>query len=808
MSTLFREWLYVLRLLVKSPVVSLLTILVFATGFGLAVYMYALLKMFAYADLPFPNSDRIVTVDAVINGVNQENGLIPLHDYRYFAAHQKSFETFFPGRSEGVLLTAGSTAMRARGNYSGSAMFSLTGVNPQYGRAFGPADEQSGAPPVAILSHQLWQQFYGGDPGIIGRTVKISDVPTTIVGIMPVGFRFPISTEVWLPFSDPGVVQPGDKPQVHIYGLLKPGISLAEANRDLQGHAGLLAQNYPQTNKGLSVKAWPFTQANMEGALGLVAVMASATAFILLLVCVNVVNLLIARAGERQKELAIRAALGAPRHRLIRQMLLESMSLALAGGLVGLFCAAWAMEWAGIQFNSLGETIPFWWTFSITWETLLFAGVLVVGLGLAIGILPAWRASGGDLAGFLRDGTRGALGRRVAGFTRAMVGVETLLCTALLIGSGVLVLHMYETENADFGGQTKDVLRGRVSLDQSITYKDSDEAVLRLAQTVKRELESDLDPRTEAAIVATILPAQSGPVSPALSEDMDAADKELPRIMTVSALPGYFEGLNIRLLEGRSLQSTDSASSAPVAVINESLARQFWPNTSALGKRVKLDPQVPGSPWVTVVGVSEQIVHGEPSAKNREKPVIYLPLSQRIERELTFAVRSPRGLSADVLVSAVARADAGVPVWGVEPLESVIKRKNGGTRFISWMFVVFALLGLLLAGSGIYAITSRSVQLRTHEIGVRRALGANERHVFTLLFKESGKQLAIGSTIGLLMGAAMIKLLSEVIYDFRSDAPILFLLVVMLLTAVVGVATLIPALRAIRVSPNVALHYE
>lgn len=808
MNTLFREWLYVLRLLVKSPVVALLTILVFATGFGLAVYMYALLKMFAYAELPFPNSDRIVTMDAIINGVNQENGLIPLHDYRYFAEHQKSFDIFFPGRAGGVLITAGTTAMRARANYSGSAMFSLTGVNPQLGRAFGPADEQAGAPPVAILSHQLWQQFYGGDPRIIGRTVKMQDVPTTIVGVMPEGFRFPVSTEVWLPFSDPGVVQPGDKPHVHIYGLLKPGVSIEDAIRDLQGHAGLLAQTYPQTNKGLSVNAWPFTQANMEGAMGLVAVMASATAFILLLVCVNVINLLIARAGERQKELAIRAALGAPRHRLIRQMLLESMSLAVAGGLVGLFCAAWAMEWSRIQFNSLGDNIPFWWTFSITWETLLFAGVLVMGLGLIIGVLPAWKASGGDLTGFLRDGTRGALGRRVAGFTRALVGVEILLCTALLIASGVLVRNMHVSENADYGAQTENVIRGRVSLDQSIAYKDSDEAVLRFAETVKRELESDLDPRTEAAVVASLLPGQSGPLSPALSETMDASDKQLPRIQTVSALPGYFEGLNIRLIEGRSLQSSDSASSMPVAVINESMARQFWPNTSAVGKRVKLDPQEPNSPWLTVVGVSEQVVHGQPSAKNREKPVIYLPLSQRMERELTVAVRSPREVSAEFLSSAVARADAGVPVWAVEPLASVLKRNNSGTRFISWLFVAFALLGLLLAGSGIYAITARSVQLRTHEIGVRRALGANERHVFSLLFKESGKQLAIGSIVGLILGALMIKLLSEVIYDFRGEAPVLFVSVVALLTAVVGVATLVPALRAIRVSPNVALHYE
>ena len=806
MSALLREWLYVLRLLAKSPVVSLLTVLVFATGFGLAVFMYVLLKMFAYADLPFPNSDRIVTIDSVVNGVDQEDGLIALHDYRYFAAQQQSFEIFFPGRARGVLVTAGSSAKRARGNHSGSAMFALTQVNPKLGRAFGPADEQPGAAPVAILSHQLWQQFYGGDPGIIGRTVNMNERPTTIVGVMPEGFRFPVSTEVWLPFDDSGVAHPGDKPQVHIYGLLRPGISIAEANRELQRHAAALALAHPKTNQGLSAKVWRFTQAQLAGAMGLIAVMASATAFILLLVCVNVVNLLIARAGERQKELAIRAALGAPRHRLIRQMLLESTSLAVAGGIVGMMGAVWAMAWSRIQFEGFGENIPFWWSFSITWETLLFATTLVLGIGLVVGILPAFRASGGDLTGFLRDGTRGALGRRVARFTRALVGVEIFLCAALLIGSGVLVRSMHLTVNADYGAQTKDVLMGRVSLNQ-ITYQESDEAVVRFAETVTRELESDLDLRTEAAIVTTLLPGRPGPLSLALTEDMDASDRQLPRVLTGSLLPGYFEALNIRLLEGRSLQSSDTASSIPVAVINENFAKQFWPNASALGKRVKLDPQAADSPWLTVVGVTERVLHGPPIATNRLRPVIYLPLSQRAERELLVAVRGPREASAGLLAGAVSRADIAVPVWGVELLASFIERNDSGTRFIGSLFVAFALLSLLLAGSGIYAITARSVQLRTHEIGVRRALGANEGDVLILLFRESSKQLVIGCTIGLILGAAMVKLLSGAIYNFRGDAPILFVLVVMLLAAIVGIATLIPALRAIRVSPNVALHY-
>ncbi|MGH8077715.1 MAG: ABC transporter permease, partial [Lysobacter sp.] len=584
MSAMFREWLYVLRLLVKAPGLSLLTTLVFAAGFGLAVYMYVLIKMLAYGDLPFPNSDRIVSIDAVINGVEHEGGRISLHDYQSFAAHQQSFQTFFPGRDEDVIVADGATAKRVFGSSSGSAMFSLTGVNPQLGRAFGPADEQPGAAAVAILSHRLWQQFYGGDPGIIGRVVKMNDTPTTVVGVMPEGFRFPIASEVWLPFVDSGVVQPGEKPLVQIYGLLKPGISVAAANQDLDRQADQLAQAHPETNQGHSVKVWPFTQAQMANSMGVIAVMAGATAFILLLVCVNVINLLVARAGERQKELAIRAALGAPRHRLIRQMLLESMSLALAGGLVGLLCAAWAMEWSRSQIEGFGEDIPFWWTFNITWETLTFAGVLVLGVGLAVGVLPAWRASGGDLTGFLRDGTRGALGRRVARFTRSMVGVEILLCAALLITSGVLVRSVQLSVNADYGAQTQGVLMGHVSLNQPI-YKESDQAVLRFAETVKRELESNLSAGSEAAIVTTLLPGLSGPRSPALTENMDASDKQLPKVLAGSVLPGYFEALGIRLLEGRDFQSSDSATSLPVAVINESFARQFWPNTSALGKR-------------------------------------------------------------------------------------------------------------------------------------------------------------------------------------------------------------------------------
>lgn len=806
MSNLLRDWAYAARMLAKSPALSALTALVFATGFGLAVYMYVLIRMLAYGDLPFPNDERIVTVDAVINGVEHESGRIPLHDYMRLAEHQDDFELFFAGHDADVVLVEGSSAKRAVGSVIGSDMFRLTAVAPALGRALSAADEKAGAPAVAVISHRLWQQFYGGDSQVVGRVVQMNDVPTTIVGVMPDGFRFPLISEVWLPLSTAGVPQPGAEPLVQIYGLLKPGHARADADRRLNEFARQLEQEFPQTNQSHGVKVWPFTQVVMANSMGAVAVMMGATAFILLLVCINVVNLLLARAGERQKELAIRAALGAPRARLVRQMMLEAISLALVGGLVGLFCAAWAMEWSRDQIHGLGEEVPFWWDFSIGGETVLFATVLVLGVGLLVGAVPAWRASSGDLMGFLRDGTRGALGRRVARFTRSLVGLEILLCAALLITSGVLVRSVQLSVNADYGARTDNVLIGRVSLNKP-EYRESGAARADFAQRVERELVAGLDPLSDKAVVATLLPGLSAPRTPAISEDMDAADKQFPKVLAGSVTPSYFDALDVRIQHGRALLASDDAASMPVAVVSQSLAEQFWPGADAVGKRFKLDPQKPDSPWLTVVGVSEQVLHGQPFEENRAKPVAYLPLAQRPERELLVALRSNTAPPPGALVDAVARADAEVRVWSVEKLTDLIARNNNGLSFVSGLFLSFAVLALLLAGSGIYAVTARSVQLRTQEIGVRRALGANERDVFTLLFKESGRQLAIGGGLGLLLGALLVKMLSTVLYNFSGEAPLMFALVVAILGVIVGVATLVPALRAVRIPPNVALHH-
>ncbi len=807
MNGMFRDWAYAARMLTKSPGLTVLTSLVFATGFGLAVYMFVLIRMLAYGELPFPNEDRIVTVDAVINGVEHESGRIPLHDYLHFAEHQDDFEVFFAGHDENVVLVEGNTARRAFGNVTGSDMFRLTATNPMFGRALVAADEKPGAPPVAVISHRLWQQFFGGDPQIVGRVVQMNDVPTTIVGVMPDGFSFPLISEVWLPLSTAGVAQPGAEPLVQIFGLLKPGHTREKADRRLNEEARLLEQQFPQTNQNHAIKVWPFTQIVMANSMGLITVMMGATGFILLLVCINVVNLLLARAGERQKELAVRAALGAPRARLIRQMMLEAITLALVGGVVGLFCAAWAMEWSREQIHGLGEGVPFWWNFSIDTDTVLFATVLVAGVGLLVGAIPAWRASSGDLTDYLRDGTRGALGRRVARFTRSLVGLEILLCAALLIVSGLLVRTMQISVNADYGARTENIMLGRLSLNKP-EYRESGAASAAFAERVERELVAGLDPLSNKAIVATLLPGLSSPRTPAISEDMDAADRQFPKILVGSVTPGYFDALDVRILRGRGLLPSDDAASMPVAVVSESMAEQYWPGADAVGKRFKLDPQVADSPWVTVVGVSAQVLHGQPFEENRSKPVAYLPLAQKPERDLIVALRSPSTPSPDALTDAVARADAEVRVWRVEKLTDLISRNNNGMSFVSNLFLSFALLALLLAGSGIYAVTARSVQLRTQEIGVRRALGANERDVFVLLFKESGKQLAIGGGIGLLVGALLVKLLSTVLYNFTGEAPLMLAVVIVILGAIVGVATLVPALRAVRIPPNVALHHN
>lgn len=805
---MLREWLYTLRLLGKTPGFSMLTIFVFAAGFGLSVYMYVLIKMFAYGDLPFPSADRVVAIDSVVNGMEAESGAISYYDYRSYAENQDSFDVFFPSRAEDVTLTQKGFAQRVNGSYVSEGMFALTGEKPYLGRALRANDLHQGAAPVALISHRLWMREFDGSPDAVGRTVGLNNKPTTIIGVMPEGFRFPLVADLWMPFVDPGALKPGDKPNVQIYGRLKEGVSFAQANRSLDVIARELAQDSPQTNQGHGVKVWPFAQVIMANSMSMIGVMIIATAFILLLVCANVANLLLARSGERQKELAIRAALGAPRTRLIRQMLMESLSLALGGGLLGLFCAGWAMEWSRDQIESMGEEVPFWWNFGLSWGTVGFAAVLVLGVGLLVGLLPALRASSGDLAGFLRDGTRGALGRRLTRFTRAMVGLEILLCATLLISSGVLVRSMYLSINADFGAPTQGVLFGNLNLNKD-HHIESAASTARLAEQVRSELASRTDPEADAIIITTSLPGMSAAArTPVLSDQMDPGERQLPRTIVVSSLPGYFAATKIRLLEGREPGNGDGADSLNVAVVNESFAQRFWPNGSAVGRRFKLEPQDPASPWLTVVGVSEQVLHGPPFEETRRKPAVYRPLAQSQAKNLIVAVRSPTALSPQLLADSVAAVDSDLPVWGIQTLEEQIRKSSSGMRFISDLFLAFALLALLLAGSGIYAITSRSVVLRTHEIGVRRALGANARDIFKLLFSESGKQLAVGGGIGLLIGAGLVYMLSTVLYNFNSEAPFLFAGVIAILGLVVGLATLLPARKAVGIPPNRALHYE
>lgn len=805
---MLREWLYVLRLLGKTPGFSAMTTFVFAAGFGLTVFMYVLIKMFAYGDLPYPDDNRIVAIDSVINGVEAEGGSISYYDYEYIAERQRSFEVFFPSAPDDMILSQGGIGHRVFGQRIGDAMFTLTQVRPLLGNAFTADDLRPEAVPVAVISHRMWKRDFNGDSSVVGRSVQLNSVATTIIGVMPEGFRFPLITDIWIPFRSPGAVKPGDLPTVQIYAKLKENISIGEANSELDGYAREIAQDSPETNDGHGIKVWPFTQIVMANAMSMIGVMVVATGFILLLVCANVTNLLLARAGERQKELAIRAALGAPRGRLIRQIMLESMTLALAGGLLGLFCAAWAMEWSRDTIRGLGEDIPFWWDFSMNWKTIVFAAILVLGVGSLVGLLPALRASSGDIVSFLRDGTRGALGRKLMRFSKTMVIFEILLCATLLVCSGMLVRSMYLAVNASYGAPVTDVLLGNVTLHDD-KYTASPENAARLAGQIRDQLATGLDPSREAAIVATALPGMSaGRRHPLLTDAMDPGEKQLPKVQVVGVLPDYFRSMGVSMLEGREFAASDDADSQFVAVINESFARQYWPDGNAVGKRLRLDPTATDSPWFTVVGISAQVVHGPPFEENRRKPAVYVPLMQRSFSSFTVAVRSPQGATPDTLMNAVATIDGNVPVWGIETLQGLLARNASGIRFISDLFVAFAILALLLAGSGIYAITSRSVVLRTQEISVRRALGADARDIFRMLFRESGRQLAIGGGIGLAAGMGLVLMLSTVLFNFNTEAPFIFIGVAAILIAVVGLATWLPARRAVNIPPNRGLHYE
>ncbi len=811
---MFRDIKYAWRLLLKTPSFTGITIVVLAIGLGLSIYMFSIINMLAYKQLDIPHYERLVMIDAVVDGMENQ-GNVYAHDYDYMKQRQQSFEEFSAYISISLSLSNGKEAQRYDGAFIEPKAFSVFGGQAHLGRTFIDSDVKKAfvdterSPDhsdVVIISYQVWQEYYNKNPEVIGKTVQVNGKIHTVIGVMNEGFAYPMNESIWVPIKVAENQKAGqDGWQVSIAALLKPGVTLAMAQQELMTYSKELTEKYPESNTNVTVHSRTLVQMVMDNSMMIVYLLTGATVFIMALVIANVGNLMLARAMERSKEVAIRSALGAPRSRIIRQMLFETLIICFIGGFFGIILAGWGLDITRPLFQTFGGGVS-WWTFALGTEELSIAGFIIFFTALLTGLFPAIKASNTDINSTLRDGTRGAQSKSSAKLTKVLVSSEIFLSCALLILAGVMIFGVNDAINADYGFKPKGMLTARLTLNTD-DYKMTLDRNLyhqRLIQSLKKE------PGIEDATTASALPGRSSGRQSIQIEDMANQDKQYPRSYFMTISKNYFEFLGVPILEGRSFNDSDTINSLPVVIVGANFAKQFWPNSSAIGKRIRTNPSNPESEWRTIVGVSKHLIHAQPFGDEQFRAAIYVPNSQLAYQYQYVAIKTaldPYQLQK-TLVDTAAKVDSNIPLYHVFSLSDRLERRVGAMVFVGKIFIIFGVLALVLAAAGIYGLMSRSVTQRTQEFGVRRALGAIDKDIYQLLLKQGLTMLVSGISVGAALGYFAVNMLSGVLLTLSGYYLMVATTVLLTISLTFVAATLIPAFRVLKLEPNSALRYE
>ncbi|MDF2177153.1 ADOP family duplicated permease [Aliiglaciecola sp. CAU 1673] len=804
----FLDFKYALRLLLRNPGFSLLALLVITAGMAISIYLYSFLNSMMIKPLPFAEGERMVVVDSLVNGTQFNGGSMELHDASELKSRLQSLDEmglYFNGTAN---VSGNDAARRFLGTFTEPHMFSFTQTQPLLGRTFTAQEALEGAKPVVVLGYDTWQAHFAGDPAILGRLVKINGEMTEVIGVMPSGYEFPERTELWLPLKKTVLNTNRGEISVAMFAKLKPGVSMAAANEEVRSIFKEVEAKFPQTNAGRSGYVTTYAM-SVQGSGGdiITIMMFSVAGFILLLACINVGNLLLARANERAKEVAIRVALGAPRHRLVMQMMWESLIICVSGAVLSLLLAGWALDISTEVVTTFVDGKPFyWWKFGLDSDTMIATALITVFTIFMTGMLPALKASKSNVNSALRDGTRGALSKKEGRAAKILVTMEVALSSAVLILAGLMIISTYLATHIDYGVQTDNRLTARIGLTTDLYEEPT--AQVRFFESLKQELQSQSS--IKAVSLFSTLPGNYAWGPNVRIEDQEDSGKDYPRYNFVSVLPGSLAPVGIDLIEGRYLTDTDNADSLDVVLITQSLADKYWPGQSAIGKRLQIADNGNDTPWRTVVGVIEHVIHGQPTSHALTMPSIYAPVAQSPSSFLSVVIEH-QGNEQQALKQldiALKRLDREIPAYNIKSYQQVLDRNTAGIGFASKMFLVFGVVTLLLAISGIYGVMSNTITRRTQEIGVRRALGAQDSDVIKLYAWQGAKQLMIGLVIGLGLAMAIGLSLAEMLRTPDWVLSGLFIGIPLLIAVVVMMATLVPTFKALRLHPSAALRYE
>jgi putative ABC transport system permease protein len=801
-----------IRGLARRPGFTAAALLTLALGIGANATVFSLVNSVLIRPLPLgEHGERVVTLHSTHQAQAEDWGdsTLSYDDLEDTRRASQGLEDVggYVGRSFTIL--AGGEALRLSGGSVTPNLFPLLGLHPVLGRHFREEEGQDfGHEGVALLSHRLFERRFGGDPAIVGRSVVLNGRALTVVGVMPVGIRFPQRDELWVPYRPspdperrPGRAQRG----VAGFALLRRGTSIGEAQRELDLIAARLALQHPDTNRGWGIRALTFRDSVVDRGMRVVsATLLAAVAAVLLIGCANLANLILARGVARERELAVRAALGASRRRLVRQLLSETVVLCAAGGALGLVLGSWGSD---LMAASWPEELPYWVRIDLDWRVVAFTAGATTLAALVSGLLPALRASRAGLLAALRDGARSSSGRAQQRLQSALVVGQIALSLALLSGASLMVRSFLRLQGAPSGMLEEGLLTLRFYI-AGDAY-DRPEARAELLRRLEERLEAA--PGIESAAASSSIPADDGgyPVRLALDARPSPAGEE-PGAILVVASPSLFETLGAELIEGRTFEAAEhTASQADVAVVNQRLARRFFPD-GALGRRIGV---VDGAAtrWLRIVGVAPDLQYeefGEDTAQSRLN--VFVPYTGRPYRTLALFVRTgtlPRA-QAETVRRVFRELDPGLATWDVRTMEEVRAYTTFEQRFFGRLMGAFAVQALLLACLGVYGVLAYGVSRRTHEIGVRLALGARPLDVIRLVVRHGAGMAAAGTAVGLLLAVALGRSIQGILFGVDVWEPLPLLATAGVLACVVLLASALPARRAAVVDPVAALRAE
>ena len=814
MGTMARDVRFGLRLLAKSPGHTAAAVVALTLGIGLSTAMFSVVYGILLRGLPFDEPERILYLETARPSKDEPSLAVPLRDFLDWRRRQTSFEEL-AGYYQGTITLSGGgeTPERFDGAFVSAGLLPVLRVRPILGRGFQASDEAPSAEPVVLLGWGAWRSRYGGDPGVVGRTVRINGTPGTIIGVLPQGFAFPLTERAWtnLPL-DPFRGERGFRDTVEVIGRLKQGATLATARAEMAAIARALAVERPKTNEDLEARVVPLVDQYVPRPIRMMLyVMLACCLFVLLIACTNVASLLMARASRRTRELAVRSALGAQRNRLVRQLLLESLLLSLLGAVPGILLAGWALDLLNSALTIVNP--PYWLRIALDPASLVFALGLALLAAFASGLMPALQASRPDITDVLKDEGRGGPGLILGRLSRVVVVGELTLSCLLLVFTGLMVRSVIMLRTIEFGFDEKNVLTARLPLFET-SYPEEKDRVAFVDQLLAR---LHGHPGAGAATATTMLPGNAGATSRyAVPGRSYPRAEDQPVTWTANVSSGYFDTFRIPLRRGRDFGPQDRAGSLPTLIVNESFARAAWPGEDPLGRQVRLSDEDEmregeAQPWRTVVGVvaDTEVSVGERRADRME--MIYLPLDQGCPRFVTVAIRTRQGTPeafTESLRGAVAGLDGDMAVYRVSSLEEVLARNQFHTNLFAVLFAVFGLSALLLASVGIYGVIAFSVEQRTQEIGVRMALGARREAVLGLILGQGMRQLAVGLGLGLLLAWPAVRVLRRFLFGVQPNDPATFATVALVLALIAFVACWFPARRAAATDPLVAIRYD